>query len=363
MISRMTFCGFFAAVLLCLSNVVATAQTASARPAEIYFIDVEGGAATLLVTPDRESILIDCGWPGKEDRDPKRIVHVLKDLAGCDHLDHLVTTHWHTDHYGGVAGLARLVTVAHFWDRGLPEDADARPDFPDGPKPADPLGIAYRTASRGKRKALHAGDSLPLTGLKALVLASGGQVIDSSSALRAGETAPATATNSLCASAPADLPVDTSDNARSLAILFSLGKFQFFDAGDLTWNVEKRLVCPIDLVGPVDLYQVTHHGMDISNHPTLVQALAPTVAIMNNGPRKGGAPATVKRLRSVPSIQAAYQLHRNAATSDDDNTDPSLIANKGSSEGEFIRVRIAPDGSKFTVQIGESGPERTFESK
>lgn len=159
------------------------------------------------------------------------------------------------------------------------------------------------------------------------------------------------------------MPADPSDNARSLAILFSLGKFQFFDAGDLTWNVEKRLVCPIDLVGPVDLYQVTHHGMDISNHPTVVQTLAPTVAIMNNGPRKGGAAATVKRLRSVPSIQAAYQLHRNAATSDDDNTDPSLIANKGSSEGEFIRVRIASDGSRFTVQVGEHGPERAFESK
>ena len=150
---------------------------------------------------------------------------------------------------------------------------------------------------------------------------------------------------------------------RSLAILFTFGKFQFFDAGDLTWNVEKRLVCPINLVGPVDLYQVTHHGMDISNHPTLIQTLAPTVAIMNNGPRKGGSPATVKRLRSVSSILAAYQLHRNAVTSDEDNTDSSLIANKDGSDGEFIRVHVVPDGSKFTVQIGEHGQERTFESK
>ena len=363
MISRAFSCRFFAAVMLGMSNMVATGQTTSGRPLEIYFVDVEGGAATLLVTPDRESILIDSGWPGNHDRDPKRIVHVLKDLAGCDKLDHLVTTHWHTDHYGGVSGLARLVTIAHFWDRGLPEDADARPDFPDGPKTGDPLGIAYRAASRGKRKALHAGDLLPLTGIKAVVLASGGQVIDPSSAPRAGGTTLATAANSLCEGAPADLPVDPSDNARSLAILFSLGKFQFFDAGDLTWNVEKRLVCPIDLVGPVDLYQVTHHGMDISNHPTLIQSIAPTVAIMNNGPRKGGSPVTVKRLRSVPSIQAAYQLHRNAASSDDDNTNPSLIANKDHSDGEFVRVRIVPDGSKFTVQIGEHGAERTFDSK
>jgi competence protein ComEC len=360
---RNYLCGFVATGVLLIVNAPAGAQATAPRSLEIYFIDVEGGAATLLVTPDRESILIDSGWPGLDDRDPKRIIHVLKDLAGCERLDHLVTTHWHMDHFGGVAGLARLVEVVHFWDRGLPEDPGAGADFPDGPKPADPLGIAYRAASKGKRRALHAGDSLSLKGLESLVLASGGQVIGPASAPRLKAAGSSAAPNPSCENAPADLPVDPSDNARSLAILFSLGKFQFFDAGDLTWNVEKRLVCPVNLVGPVDLYQVTHHGMDISNHPTVIQSLAPTVAIMNNGPRKGGAPATVKRLRSVSSIQAAYQLHRNAATSDEDNTDPLLIANKDGAEGEFIRVRVVADGSKFTVQIGEHGPERAFETK
>ena len=134
------------------------------RGLDIYFIDVQGGAATLIVTPERESILIDSGWPGLEDRDPKRIVHVLKDLAGCDHLDHLITTHWHMDHFGGVGGLAKLIEIKHFWDRGLPDDGDARLDFPDGPKADDPLGIAYREASKGKRTALKAGDSLPFRG-------------------------------------------------------------------------------------------------------------------------------------------------------------------------------------------------------
>src|SRR5271168_4947448 len=148
MISRACSCGFFAAVVLCIGNVVANAQTAGSRGLEINFIDVMGGAATLLVTPDRESILIDSGWPGLNDRDPKRIVHVLKDLSGCDHLDHLVTTHWHMDHFGGVEGLARLIRIDHFWDRGLPEDGDSRLDFPDGPRPNDPLGKAYRAASR-----------------------------------------------------------------------------------------------------------------------------------------------------------------------------------------------------------------------
>jgi competence protein ComEC len=353
----------FLFIVLGLGNVALAAPREDAPALEIFFIDVQGGAATLIVTPERESILIDSGWPGLEDRDPKRIVHALKDLAGCDRLDHLITTHWHTDHYGGVAGLDRLVRIAQFWDRGLPEDPDAKGDFPDGPSAGDPLGKAYRKASAGKRKSLKAGDELPFKGLKALVLASGGEVVGRDPASRFRNVAPIEAANPLCESAPLDLPVDTSDNARSLAILFSFGRFQFFDAGDLTWNVEKKLVCPVDLIGPVDLYQVTHHGMDISNHPTLVQTVSPLVAIMNNGPTKGGAPATVKLLKSIPSIKAAYQLHKNAATSSGENTDPASIANKDAAGGELIRIRVTPDGSKFTVQVGEHGPEKTFESR
>lgn len=352
----------FLAMLLVFGNDGRSAPP-EARSLDIFFIDVQGGAATLIVTPERESILIDSGWPGLDDRDPKRIVHALKDLAGCDHLDHLVTTHWHMDHFGGVAGLNRLIRIGRFWDRGLPEDPDAKRDFPDGPSTSDPLGKAYREASAGKRTGLKAGDLLPLKGLKAMVLASGGEIADRADASRFRGGAAIHSANQLCESAPPDQSVDASDNARSLAIIFSLGRFQFFDAGDLTWNVEKKLVCPVDLIGPVDLYQVTHHGMDISNHPTLVQTVAPVVAVMNNGPKKGGAPATVKLLKSIASIQAAYQLHKNVATSTDENTEAALIANKDAAGGELIRVRVTPDGSKFTVQVGERGPEKTFESR
>ena len=148
---------------------------------EIYFIDVQGGAATLMVTPQRETVLIDTGWPGFEDRDPKRIEHVLKDVAKLDGVDHLVTTHWHTDHYGGVEGLAKRVPIRKFWDRGLPEDSDppgGASRFPDGPKPDDPLGVAYRRASQGRRQVLKAGSKLPLKGeIEAVVLASGAEVI------------------------------------------------------------------------------------------------------------------------------------------------------------------------------------------
>src|SRR5262249_13379502 len=150
---------------------------------------------------------------------------------------------------------------------------------------------------------------------------------------------------------------------RSLSIRFRFGKFDFLDCGDLTWNVEKALVCPNDLIGPIDLYQVTHHGMDISNHPILVRTIRPTVAIMNNGPKEGGAPATVRLLRSIPSIQAAYQLHRNVATAAEDNTDDSLIANSEPAGGNHIHVAVSADGSRFSVQIGDGGPRREFASK
>ncbi len=327
------------------------------RSLEIYFIDVMGGAATLVVTPEREALLIDSGWPGFEGRDPKRIVHVLKDVAGLDHLDHLATTHWHRDHFGGVEGLAGRVRIDHFWDRGLPAtdapDGD-RAEYPDGPRPDDPLGIAYRRASDGKRRALKAGDTIPLKGeIEAVVLASGGRVI----------RAPEGPANPLCDDAPPDQKPDPSDNARSLAFRFRLGKFDFLDCGDLTWNVEKQLVCPVDRIGPIDLFQVTHHGMAISNHPTLVRTIAPTVAIMNNGPKKGGAPEAVRLLKTVPTIQALYQLHKNAATGAAENTTPDLIANADPAGGQFIRVSVPPDGARFTVRIGEDGPERTFESR
>ncbi len=346
---------WFVATTISGSVAALGAEPSPARGLDIYFIDVMGGAATLLVTPEKESILIDTGWPGEADRDPKRIMHVLKDVAGCEHLDHLVTTHWHMDHFGGVEGLAKRVEIKQFWDRGLPEDGTSGLDFPDGPKTDDPLGVAYRAASKGKRKTLKAGDALPLRGdVSALVLAASGKVAPTP------ENAPA---NPLCESAPADLPVDPSDNARSIVLRFRAGNFDFLDCGDLTWNVEKAMVCPNDLVGKIDLFQVTHHGLDISNHPILLQTVEPIVTIMNNGPRKGGSADTVKRLRTIPSIQAAYQLHRNAETGDDDNTDPSLIANHDDQGGRYIHVSIAPDGSTFRVRMGADGPERSFDSR
>ena len=342
-------------VLLGQAPAVATAPaSAPARPLDIYFVDVMGGAATLVVTPEGESVLIDTGWPGEGDRDPKRIEAVVRDEAKLDRVDHLVTTHWHVDHFGGVAGLAKRLPIGRFWDRGLPDPNEPNGDkarFPEGPGPDDPMGMAYRAASAGKRAALKAGDRLPLKGAtEAVVLAASGTVVDD----------PAAPANPRAGEAPPDQRPDPSDNARSVVLRFKLGRFTFLDCGDLTWNVEKQLVAPRDLIGPVDLYQVTHHGMDISNNPLLLATIAPTVAVMDNAPRKGGAPATVRRLRALPSLQAAYQLHRNASPAPDANTDPALIANPPGTQGQFIHASFPPGSPTFTVQIGPDGPKREF---
>jgi hypothetical protein len=255
-----------------------------------------------------------------------------------------------------VEGLAKRIEIGQFLDRGLPEDPGADPEnFPDGPKADDKLGIAYRKAAMGKRTVLKAGDTIPLKGdLKVQVLAASGRVMP----------APAGAKpNPLCETAPADKPKDGSDNALSIVTKFSLGKFDFFDAGDLTWNIEKQLVCPINLVGVVDLYQVTHHGMDISNHPTLMKSLDPSEAIMNNGPRKGGSAATVKWLRELPNLKGAYALHRNVTTTEAENLPADVTANKDTTGGEFIRVTVDPDGSGYSVRIGAYGKETRYESK
>src|ERR1700693_3004470 len=106
----------------------ARSQTAS-RTLDIYFIDVEGGAATLIVTPAGESLLIDSGFPG--DRDAGRIAHVALEVAGIKQIDHYVTTHWHRDHVGGIPTLAKLIPVKNYYDHGLPQTiaADMQAEF------------------------------------------------------------------------------------------------------------------------------------------------------------------------------------------------------------------------------------------
>lgn len=321
----------------------AATQTLPFRPLEIFFIDVEGGAATLLVTPKGESVLVDCGWPREDGRDAKRIEHAAKYVAGLSQIDHYVTTHWHTDHYGGIEHLAKLMPVKHYWDRGIPET------LPEDPRGYPVLMAAYKRANGGKSSMLKPGDRLPLDGGGEFkVVAASGKVI--------GEGKKELAHS--CKRHPSK-PVDPSDNAKSIALHFKYGKFDFLNCGDLTWNVEHKLVCPTNRVGDVDLFQVTHHGSDSSNNPAVIQAIDPRCAVICNGPKKGGAAATFATLKASKTLEGIFQLHRNVTTGPNDNTQPEFIANMDENcQGQFLRVRV--EGNQYTVSKGATTPLKTF---
>ena len=318
-------------------------------------MDVEGGAATLLVTPAGESVLIDTGMPG--DRDPARIHEVATKVAGLKKIDHLVTTHFHIDHFGGAADLSKLIPIGTVYDYGVPE---TNPDNPADRRWSDVIR-PYCEMKVGKRVVLKPGDEIPLKQRENTPALSIRCLMALQKTIEKPEGV--LPENPLCQTA-VQKAEDTSDNANSIALLLSYGNFQMFDGGDLTWNVESELVCPVNLVGPIDVYDVNHHGLDTSNNPLLIRALSPTVAVMSNGVTKGGGPETFRTLSSTASIQAVYQIHRNIRTGEQGNTSPELIANlERECDANFIQVSVAESGANYTVSIPARDHRRTFQSR
>jgi beta-lactamase superfamily II metal-dependent hydrolase len=313
---------------------------------DIYWVDVEGGAATLIVTPQGESVLIDTGNPGI--RDPDRIVQVATRVAKIRSIDHLIVTHYHRDHYGGAATLATLLPIGTVHDNGRFKD------MPDDP------GKAYFTFKCKDRKVIRPGDVVPLkqsaTKLQLQCLVAQKKFV----AAAAGATANA----EICADVRSKNR-DGSDNANSVVVKLDFGGFRFFDAGDLTWNQETRLVCPVNLVGTVDVYQVTHHGLDSSNNPLVLRSLQPRVAIMNNGVTKGCAPEVFANLKATASIQAIYQMHKNLRPDGAaNNTADGYIANlEKDCRANFIKLSVDPTGSSYQVSIPGRDHQKTFQSR
>jgi competence protein ComEC len=335
-------------LLLVVCLIILSTSTSYARGTlEFYFIDVEGGAATLIVTPAGESILIDSGFPA--ERDANRIFQAVR-LAGVKRIDHYITTHWHRDHVGGVPLLVQQLHVVKFYDHGIPAvpAVDVNPGF---------LQL-YKQISNSSSTTLHAGDEIVLQqakgapALKLLTIASNASVI--------GEERGAPQIKP-CGTDFKPMALDKSDNANSLGFLLTFGDFQYFNGGDMTWNVENKLACPDNLIGEVDLFQVNHHGAGNSNNPNLVRAISPKVAIIDNGPRKGADASVYATLKSVTTIEAIYQLHRNIRTTDSDNTSSDYIANdEANCKGAFIKTSVATDSKSYRVSIPSKKISRTY---
>jgi competence protein ComEC len=309
---------------------------------DIYWIDVEGGAATLIVTPTGESVLVDAGNPG--GRDPQRIHKVATEVAGLKQIDHLLVTHLHRDHYGGVAELAGLMPIKTLYENGIetaPESEQKNEAIP-----------AFRTAKVEKRVAVKVGDKLPVAGLTLLVRG----------ARKEFDKAAKGRKNPACGDAkPKD--EDKSDNANSVVLSLQYKGFKFFDGGDLTWNMEEKLACPTTTLPEVDVFQSTHHGLDQSNNPVLVRALRPKVAIFNNGPKKGCQPGSFATVKAIPGIEAIYQVHRNLVAPEA-NTTPELIANtEEKCAGNYLKLSVEPNGKKYTVSNPATKHEKTYATR
>jgi beta-lactamase superfamily II metal-dependent hydrolase len=334
------------AFLLCASAfllLLPLSPTAAPKPLDIYFIDVEGGQATLLVNPSGQSILFDTGWPGFDGRDADRIVSVAN-AAGLKQIDYLVITHFHRDHVGGLAQLASRMKIGAFVDHG--------PNREDSEVTREDYATYEKVIGKNSRRSLRPGDQIPLKDTPVRVLAADGQHI---SAALPGAGQP----NPLCASEP-EASIDPTENARSLGVLVTYGKFRFLDLGDLTKKKELELVCPNNLIGTVDLYLTTHHGGDTSNPKALVQELRPRVAVMNNGARKGGSPAAWEIIHNSPGLQDLWQLHYAVAAGKDHNVAEAMIANVDEKcEGKYFKVSAQPNGA-FTILNSRNKFEKAY---
>ena len=311
---------------------LAIPPASSTKSLQIYFVDVEGGQATLFVTPEGQSLLIDTGWPGNDNRDADRIVAAAHD-AGINKIDFVLITHYHDDHVGGAPQLAAKIPIGTFIDHGEnreTSDVTTQKDW-----------LAYKELlATGKYKRIIAkpGDILPIQGIRVEVISSDGALIEKA---LPGAGQP----NPVCTNSAPSL-ADKTENPRSLGALITFGKLKILDLGDLTAEKEHELMCPLNKIGTVDIYIASHHGFNQSGSAVLVHAVTPRVAIVDNGARKGGSPSALDIIRSSPNLAALWQLHFSEEAGPAHNTALEFIANSpGPDAANYLKLAANPDGA------------------
>jgi len=329
---------------------IATAQAQSAGRLQVFFIDVEGGQATLFVEPSGESLLIDTGWPDNKGRDADRIVATAKQ-AGVKKLDYVLITHYHEDHVGGLPQLLDRISVGTLIDHG-PNRESTEPATEQGWEAYQKIlanGHIHHIVAKP-------GDVLPFHDMKATVVSADGKLIDKPLPGAGG-------TNSYCAQSE-KRPPDQTENARSLGIEINYEKARLLDLGDLTWDKEMELMCPVNKLGHIDALIVSHHGWYQSSSPALVDAITPEIAIMDNGETKGGSTPTLVTFSKTPGLKQLWQVHYSDEGGQAHNVPAKYIANlKGPSgnaddAGKGLKLTIA--GGKMTVLNERTGYSESY---
>lgn len=323
--------------VLLLSSVALIAK--DSKDLRAYFVDVEGGQATLFVTPKGESLLIDTGWPGQNGRDADRIVAAAK-KAGLARIDYVLLTHYHDDHTGGVPQLVDRIPVGTFIDHGPNRETN-------DPITEDRYESYQKVLATGKYQHIAAkpGDILPIKGIQVQAVSADGEVI-AQPLHGAGEA------NSACANAETPA-TDKTENARSLGVVITFHKTRILDLGDLTRDKEMQLMCPANRLGKFDVFVVSHHGFEQSDSPALVDGIRPRIAIMDNGAKKGGSKSVLETIGKTPGVEALWQLHY-AEDGGNSNTGEKNIANlSGPDTGKNFELSISPSGA-MTVLNGRT---------
>jgi competence protein ComEC len=324
---------------------LAAAAALHSQTLHIYAIDVEGGKSTLYVSPSGESMLVDTGYAGNDNRDANRIAAAAA-AVGVKRIDYLVVTHYHGDHAGGVPQLASKMPIGRMYDHGDNfEKSNAKTEAVFTPYAA--LREEY------PHQAVRPGDTIPVKGLHVDIVAAAGDSIQNP---LPGAGQP----NPLCASYEA-LPPDPGENAHSIAMIITLGNLRIADLGDLFWDKEYDLACPVNKLGTVDLYMTTHHGTATSGSPQMVHALHPKVAIMNNGANKGGSIKAWTAIENSPGLEDLWQLHYSNEGGKNHNVAEKFIANPSeeNDKGYSIEVTARADGS-FTVRNNRNRFEKSY---
>jgi beta-lactamase superfamily II metal-dependent hydrolase len=352
-----------AVALLFPVSLVRGQQSAQKKPLDIYFLDTEGGQATLFVSPSGQSMLVDTGFAGNQGapaaeanapgvtRDADRIMAVLKQ-ANVGVLDYLVITHFHGDHVGNAAELAHRLPIRHYVDHGA---------YTDEMQPGrDAAFLSYLPVREHAHVSVaKPGERIPVEGLDVQVVSSAGETIKEPMAGAPGAGAP----NPLCRDAKLMEQDPTPENFESVGIVVRYGSFRLVDLGDLTWNQEHALACPNNLVGTMTVFHTTRHGDPHSGAPQFVHAIHARVAVMNNGERKGGSPEYWQTVHEAPGLEDFWQIHRSAAGGVDHNSPEQFLANLNETDhGHYIKMSVRADGS-FTMTNERNGFTKEYPAR